>query len=177
MAAEESFEERQERAEDTKALIAGLQQPRKGEEETAQDKSELIEQLTEDDLVASDQALQNLTTKDIPSANFSEEEAHEFRHYLDAMLERKRAAHPHEGQDVVGVLREWVHDDPSAGMRPVTKEDQLIDETFKQGVAARITKGKDGSLIGLALRSIKESVLRRDGDRSSGGGILGKLRR
>ena len=125
----ESFEDRQERAEESKALIAGLQSRRGSSENDDIDKSELIEQLTEDDLVASDQALQNLTTKDIPSANFSDEQSHEFRHYLDVMLERKQAAYPHEGQDVVGDLREWVHDDANAGLRPVSKQDLLIDET------------------------------------------------
>lgn len=171
-----SWEDQQERAEDRQALLTGLQQPG-AQEETPADKTELIEQLTESDLVATDGTLQNLLTKDIPSANFSEEEAHEFRHYLDVVLERKRAAHPHEGQDVVGVLREWVHDDPSAGLDPVDRGDLLMDETMKQGVAARITKGKQGSLIGLALRSVRESVLRRDGSSSSGGGLLGRIRR
>jgi len=157
------------------ALANGVRQP---EEDDDADKTELLEQLTDDDLVAADDTLQNLATKDIPSANFSEEEALENRHYLDVVLERKFAAYPHEGQEVTGIVREWAHDDPDAGREPLSKQDLLADETFKQGVAVRITKGKNGSLLGLALRSIRESVLRRDSDESSsGGGLLGRLKR
>jgi hypothetical protein len=170
-------EARQRRAEESQAVVAGLQQP---ERESPAEKSELISKLTEDDLQTpgqtDDPLLRNLATKDIPSANFSEEEAWEFRHYLDVVLERKRAAYPHENQDVTGVLREWVHDDPEAGLQPVTKQDLLTDETFKQGIAARVTKGKQGTLLGLSLRSIKESVVRRDSSEEKRGGILGKLR-
>jgi len=172
LSSEGNFEERQERAEESNAMVNRL----RGEGDTVEEKTELIEQLTDDDLDAADGTLRNLTTKDIPSANFSEEEATEFRHYLDVVLERKRAAHPHEGQDVVAELREWVHDDQSAGLEPVSKSDLLTDETFKQAVAARITKGKDGKLLESALRSIRESVLRRGSDDSGGGGLLGKIK-
>jgi hypothetical protein len=158
----------------TEAALQGLSPD---PQEEKQDTSELIEQLTDSDLVAADGTLKNLATKDIPSANFSEEEAEEFRHYLDVVLERKRAAYPHEGQLMTGILREWAHDDPDAGLEPVDKHDLLADETYKQGVAARITKGKRGSLIGLALRSIRESVVRRGGNDDKGSGILGKLKR
>lgn len=168
-----SERERHDEAAQTQALLQGLQPDPEAERE---DKAELIKQLTDSDLVAADESLQNLATKDIPSANFSEAEAEEFRHYLDVMLERKRAAHPHEGQVVTEILREWVHDDPDAGLEPVDKHDLLADETYKQGVAARITKGKKGSLIGLALRSIRESVVRRGTTEKEGGGILSKLR-
>jgi len=170
---DDDLEERQRRNEESQAMLSGLN----GIEDTPKDQAELLEQLADDDLVASDETLQNLTTKDIPTANFSEEEAHEFRHYIDVVLERKQAAYPHEGQDVTGILREWAHDDPEAGLDPVSKQDRLTDETFKQGIAARTTKGKEGSLITLALRSITESVVRRRGDNNSGGGILGRLRK
>jgi hypothetical protein len=168
---------RQQEAASAQVLANGVQGAEAADDDDAE-KTELLEQLTDDDLVAADDTLQNLVTKDIPSANFSDEEAVEFRHYLDVVLERKKAAQPHEGQEVVGIVREWAHDDPEAGMEPVSKEDLLTDETYKQGVAARITKGKNGSLLGLALRSIRESVLRRDGSSSSeGGGLIGKLKR
>lgn len=175
MSSNVQFEEQQRRAEESDAMVSGLRNgPR---EDTVEEKTELLEQLTEDDLQTTNDTLANLSTKDIPSANFSEEEANEFRHFLDVALERKHAAYPHEGQIVTGPLREWVHDDRSAGLRPVSKQDLLIDETHKQGVAARITKGKDGSLLRQALQSIRQSVLRRDDTGESGGGILGKLRR
>lgn len=174
MSSEASYQDRQQRAEESDAMVSGLRQ---GREDTLEEKTELIEQLTDDDLGAADATLQNLTTKDIPSANFSEAEAHEFRHYLEVVLERKKAAHPHEGQDVTGELREWVHDDQEAGLEPVSKNDLITDNTFVQAVAARITKGKEGKLLDSALRSIRESVLRRDSEDSSGGGILGKVRR
>lgn len=169
----EAEEQRQEAVADTEAMVRGLDP----QEQDDVEKTKLLEQLTDDDLVAADDTLQNLTTKDIPSANFSDEEAVEFRHYLDVVLERKRAAYPHEGQVMTGIVREWAHDDIDAGLEPISKQDLLTDETFKQGVAARITKGKGGSLIGLALRSIRESVLRRGDRRESGGGILGRLKR
>jgi hypothetical protein len=167
---------RQDEAAAAKALANGVRGGQDGEET---DKTELLEQLTDDDLTTTDDALQNLKTKDIPSANFSDEEALEHRHYLDVVHERMLAAKPHEGQEVVGIIREWAHDDPSAGLEPPSKRDLLVDETARQGVAARVSKGKNGTLIGLALRSIRESVLRRDGSTagSSGGGILGRLRK
>jgi hypothetical protein len=174
MSSDEIAQQQQEAAEQD-ALLNGLNQaaqPERPEEE--KHKVEMLEQLTESDLVASDDALQNLTSKDIPSANFSEAESHEMRHYLDVVAERKRAAKPHDDQLMTGILREWAHDDPSAGTESVDREDLLIDDTFRQGIMARISKGKEGSLLGLALRSINESVLRR-GD-SSDGGLIGKLR-
>lgn len=160
------------------ALLRGLESERtQPQQEPQQEKTELIEQLTESDLVAADATLQNLETKDIPSANFDDAEAQEFRHYLDVVLERKRAAYPHEGQVVTGVLREWQHDDDTAGLEPVDKHDLLADETFKQGVAARITKGKKGSLIGLALRSVQERVSRIGGQSDDSSGILGRFKK
>jgi len=170
------FAERQDEAAAADALVNGVNRQEPDEDDA--DRAELLDQLTDNDLAAADDALQNLTTKDIPTANFSDEEAEEFRHYLDVVLERKRVAQPHEGQLVTGIIREWAHDDPDAGLKVPSKRDKLLDETHKQGVAARITKGKNGSLIGLALRSIRESVLRRrGGDSSGGGGLLGKLKR
>jgi hypothetical protein len=68
-----------------------------------------------------------------------------------------------------------VHDDPSANRQPVDSKSKLVDETFKQGIAARITKGKQGTLIGQALRSIRESRVHREAD-AGGGGLLGKIR-
>jgi len=173
MATEPDIEQRQRMNEDSKAVLSGLNQP---DENDDRDRAELLDQLTDSDLVAADATLQNLASKDIPSANFSEAEAQEFRHYLDVAIERKRAAHPHPDQDVTGILREVVHDDPEAGLDPVDPRDRLLDDTFRQGVAARMTKGKEGNLLGLALRSIKESVLRRGEQQSSGGGILGRFR-
>jgi len=171
---QEEFDDRQTRVEESNAMLNALREPA---EETPEERTELLQQLTDHDLVMSDPALQNLLTKDIPSANFSEEQAKEFRHYLDVLLERKTAAFPHEGQDVTGPLREWVHDDPNAGLEPVSKQDLLTDETAKQAVAARITKGQDGSLLRLSLRSIKESVLRRGDEKKSGGGLMGRFRK
>jgi hypothetical protein len=171
----DDIQEQQEAAAEQDALLTGLNnaaQPDRPQDN--QNKVQMLEQLTDSDLVASDDALQNLTSKDIPSANFSEAESHEMRHYLDVVAERKRAAKPHDDQLMTGILREWAHDDPNAGTESVDREDLLVDDTFRQGIMARISKGKEGSLLGLALRSINESVLRK-GD-SDSGGVLGKLR-
>jgi len=160
-------------AEDSRALLQGLQMP---DDQSAAQKAQLIQQLTDaDDLNASDDSLDNLLTTDIPSANFGDAESLEFRHYLDVILERKRAAYPHDKQIVIGALRAFVHDDPSANRQPVDSKSKLVDETFKQGIAARITKGKQGTLIGQALRSIRESRVHREAD-AGGGGLLGKIR-
>jgi hypothetical protein len=171
----DEIQEQQEAAAEQDALLTGLnnaaQPDQPGEN---QNKVQMLSQLTESDLVASDDALQNLTSKDIPSANFSDAEAHEMRHYLDVVAERKRAAKPHDNQRLTGVLQEWAHDDKMAAQESTDRQDLLKDDTFRQGIAARITKGKDGSLLGLALRSINESVLRK-GD-SDDGGLIGKLR-
>jgi len=170
----EQIEERTKQAEEADATRQNLGMPMQPGEEP-KDKSELVEQLTDDDLVTSDDSLENVKSKAFPSGNFSEEEAQENRHWLDVILIRKKVAYPHPGQDVTGILREWVHDDPEAGLSPVSKEDRLTDETFKQASAARITKGKEGSLITLVLRQIRESVVRRGGE-SGGGGLLGRFR-
>jgi len=165
---------RQDKAAEADALAAGI---REGEDETPAEKAELLDQLTASDLVASDDTLRNLATKAFPSGNFDEEQFIENRHFLYVIKERAHAARPHEEQLVTGIDREWAHDDPDAGLEAPDKRDLVIDETYKQGVAARLTKGKDGSLLASALQSIKESVLRRGDGQESSGGILGKLRR
>lgn len=165
---------RQDEAAAADALAAGI---REGDEETPAEKAELLEQLTASDLVASDDSLRNLASKAFPSGNFDEEQFIENRHFLYVIKERAHAARPHEEQLVTGIDREWAHDDPDAGLEAPDKRDLVLDETYKQGVAARLTKGKDGSLLASALQSIKESVLRRGDREDSSGGILGKLRR
>jgi hypothetical protein len=171
----DEIQEQQQQAAENDALLTGLNNAsQQGGPHEQRQRSEMLEQLTDDDLVASDEVLQNLVSKDIPSANFSEQEAHEFRHYLDVVHERKQFSKPHDDQLLVGGLQEIAHDDPRAAQEPPGRNDELIDDSFRQGVMARITKGKDGSLLGLALRSINESVLRK-GD-SDNGGVLGKLR-
>lgn len=174
MSAEEYADQIKEK-EKADATAQNLGMPMQPGEEP-RDKSELVEQLTDDDLVTSDESLENVKSKAFPSGNFGEAEAQENRHWLDVILIRKKVANPHPGQDVTGILREWVHDDPEAGLSPVSKQDRLTDETFKQASAARMTKGKEGSLITLVLRQIRESVVRR-GDDDSGGGLLGRFRR
>jgi hypothetical protein len=170
-----SAEDWQEREEETKAAIAGLQD---GGEETTRDKTELLEELSESDLLdeIDDQALRHLATKDIPTANFDEAGEAEFRAYMDVALMKKRARYPHEGQDVTGILREVVHDDPSAGLQPIDKGDLLSDETFAQAMKARVTKGRGGSLVRAILSSIKHSIVSRESEDSSSGRILGRLK-
>lgn len=172
---EQAIEEHQQRQEESRAILQGLQGP---DEHNPHDKAQLIEELTRSDLTApnGDAALANLITKDIPSANFSEEESTEFRGYVDVAILKKRARHPHEGQDVTGVLREWVHDDPNAGLQPIDKGDLLGDETFGQAVKARVSKGRQGTLLRTTLASIKESVVRREGSSEGSGRILSRIR-
>lgn len=168
----EQMKEQQETQKRNQALLAGLQQP---ETDTPADKSSLIDQLTSNDIEASSDELANLVTKDFPSGNLSEEEAWEFRHWLDVVLDRYRSSYPHKDSDVTGVLREVVHDDPTAGLQPKSDADIIQDETFKQAVAARLTKGRQGRLLGLTLPSVKESVLRHADDDESSGGLIGKM--
>ncbi|MDR9395830.1 MAG: hypothetical protein RI571_16220, partial [Roseovarius sp.] len=55
-------------AEDSRAMLQGLKMP---DDQSAAQKAQLIQQLTDaDDLNASDDSLDNLLTTDIPSANF-----------------------------------------------------------------------------------------------------------
>lgn len=172
----EDIKKQQQEAAEQDALLNGLNQaaqPQRPEEE--KHKVEMLEQLTESDLDATDSALQNLASKDIPSANFSDADAHEMRHYLTVMREQQRAAKPHDDQRLVGVHRKWAHDDADASKDAPTREDHIIDDSYRQGIVARITKGKDGALLGQALRSINESVLRK-GDSNGSGGLLEKLR-
>lgn len=163
------------RQEEGQAALQGLQMPG---EDTPGDKTELLEELSESDLLdtVDDPALRNLATKDIPTANFDEAEEAEFRAYMDVALLKKRARHPHEGQDVTGVLREYVHDDPAAGLEPIDKGDLLGDETFAQAMKARVSKGKQGSLMRTVLSSIRHSVVRRESGSQDGGRLLSKLR-
>lgn len=157
---------------------AALQQLSEGEMETTRDKVELLSELAESDLVEDidDQALKHLGTKDIPTANFDEAGEAEFRAYMDVALMKKRARYPHEGQDVTGVLREFVHDDPNAGMEPIDKGDLLSDETYAQAMKARVTKGRNGSLVRAILSSIKHSIVSRDSSDDDGGRLLGRIR-
>lgn len=170
-------DDKQDRAVDSKAQLAGLQAA--PQEETPENQAQLLEELTCHDIDApnGDKALANLLTKDIPSANFSGEEAQEFRAYVDVALMKKRARHPHEGQIVTGVLREWVHDDPDAGLEHIDRGDLLADETFGQVVKSRVSKGRDGTLLRTVLSSIRQSIVRReDGGNDGGGRILSRLK-
>jgi hypothetical protein len=165
-----------ERDRDVKVGMAGMQMP---EEDTPRDKTELLEELSESDLLdeINDPALRNLATKDIPTSNFDDGQVAEFSAYVDVALLKKRARHPHEGQDVTGVLREWVHDDPHAGLDPIDKGDLLSDETFARAIKARVLKGKNAGLMRTVLSSIRHSVVeRKGGDDDSGGRILSRLR-
>lgn len=175
----EEIKAQQEAAAEQEALLNGLTDAAQaGGAREKKHKVEMLDQLTEADLDASDETLRNLLTKDIPAGNLSEQEAHELRHYLDVMYERHQFAKPHDDQLMTGMLREWAKDDKHAGQHePPTREDKILDDTYRQGIAARISKGKEGSLLGLALRSINESVLRRGDDSDDSGGLLGKLRR
>lgn len=168
-------DDRQRRTEETKAAITGLKEQPK---ETDADKTELLAELSESDLLddIDDQALRNLATKDIPTSNFDEAASAEFRAYMDVALAKKRARYPHEGQDVTGVLREVVHDDPNAGLEPIDKGDLLNDETFAQAMKARVEKARGGSLVRSVLSSIKHSIVSREQNEESSGRILGKLR-
>jgi len=171
-----SPEEQLRRQEEGKGALAGLQGP---EQDTAADKTDLLQELSESDLLDSvdDPALRNLLTKDIPTSNFDEAEAAEFKAYVDIVLLKKEARLPHENQDVTGVLREWVHDDPAAGRAPVDKADVHEDEALGQAIKARVAKAKGGSLVRRVLSSIRHSIMQREsGDDDNGGRILDRLR-
>jgi len=172
----ESFEERAETEEETHATKQNLGMPTQPGEEP-EDTTELLEQFTDSDIETGSAAFDNLQSKEFPTAQFSEEQFAENRHYMEVIQERVRAALPHENQDVTGILREWAHDDPDAGLEQPSREDLLMDETGKQAIIARSTKGKDGSLLKWVLRQIRESVVRRDGDKKGGGGLLGRFRK
>jgi len=159
--------------EESQARLQGLNMPEEDDDQT-----ELIQELSQSDLLqqTDDRALQNFLSKDIPTSNFSEEELAEFRAEVDIVLMKKRARYPHENQDVTGVLREWVHDDPSAGLNPQDKGDFLADQTLGQTIKARINKGKDGSLVRTVLSSIKHSIVDRGTGGDSGGRLLSRIR-
>jgi len=165
-----SVEERLNRQEEsnTHAQQVGAGQDSDG------DKAELLEQLSESDLKdgIDDPAIRNLLTTDIPTSNFDEADVQEFRGFVDAALIKKRAAYPHENQDVTGVLREYVHNDPNAGLEPINKQALHDDEAVAQAIKARILKAKNGSLVRRILSSIKHSVLRRENSNDTGGGRL-----
>lgn len=147
------------------------------EEDTPHDKTQLLEELSKSDIDIDDQALQYLATKDIPTSNFDEGDVAEFRGFVDLALLKKRARYPHEGQDVTGTLREWVHDDPNAGLDPIDKGDLLSDETFAQAVKARVLKAKRGSLLRSVLSSIRHSIVQREnGQDDSGGRLLSRFK-
>ena len=171
-----SREEQIRRQEESQGALTGLQGPG---QETPAEKTDLLKELSESDLIdrVDDPALQNLATKDIPTGNFDEGETAEFRAYVDVALLHKRARHPHEDQDVTGALRKWVHDDPDAGLDPVDKRDRQRDETFGRAVKARVTKGKNGSLVRRVLSSIRHSIMQREtGGDDDGGRILDRIR-
>jgi hypothetical protein len=164
----------QKSQEESDAIISGLQE---GMDDEDRDKVELLEKLSKSDLNVEDQALQNLASRDIPTANFDETEVAEYRNYVDVALYKKIARYPHPGQDVTGALREVVHDDVDAGLEPRDKGDILDDETFGQVAKARVTKAKGGALVRSILESIKHSIVSRDGDDGGSERILGKLRK
>lgn len=159
--------------EETQAGITGLQMPDEDENQT-----ELIRELSESDLrdEIDDPAFRNLLSKDIPTSNFSEEDSAEFRAYADVALMKKKARYPHEKQDVTGVLREFVHDDPNAGLKPQDKGDLAKYETLAQAYKARVNKGKEGSLVRSVLSSIRHSIVDRAGGSDDGGRLLSRIR-
>jgi hypothetical protein len=168
-------DDQRKKAEDTRAALTGLKAP---DSETDRDRVELLEQLSESDIIGDidDEALQHLGSRDIPTANFDEAGEAEFRAYMDVALFKKRARHPHEKQDITGALREVVHNDPEAGLEPIDRGDLLSDESFAQTMKARVTKGRAGQLVRAILSSIKVSRVERERDDSGGGRLLGRLR-
>lgn len=168
---EKEIQEQQNRQEASRAALQGLQG---GGAENPLGKTQLLEELSESDILdeVDDQALRNLATKDIPTSNFDEASEAEFRAFMDVALMMKRARHPHEGQAVTGVLREFVHDDPDAGLEPIDRGDLLSDETFAQAMKARVRKGRDGSLVRTVLSSIRHSVVTRESGDKDGGRLL-----
>lgn len=170
----ESAEERQQRQERFQTAQAGLQAP---EMDDASDKTDLLNELAEYDQkdAIDDEAKERMATKDIPTSNFDDGDVAEFRGFMDVLRMKKRARYPDEGQDVTGVWREVVHDDPEAGLYPVDKGDLLADEAFFQSMKARVLKARNGNLVTRVLSSIRVSKVDR-GEDDSGGRLLSRIR-
>lgn len=158
------------------AGLTGLQQP---DDETDDEKQDLIETLSNSDDLApatAEEALQNLLSTDIPQANFSNSQLWEHREWVRVALRVVECQRPHSNQDVTGDLRAYVHDDPDADLEPMSVEDRIQNETFQRGMDARVSKARQGGLVESALSSIKQSVVRRVNSGSSSGGLLGRLK-
>lgn len=170
----DSPEQRQRQQERFQTAQAGLQAP---EQYDASDQKDLLEELSEFDQLdeIDDEAMKRVATKDIPTSNFDEADVAEFRAYMDVLRMKKRARYPDEGQDVTGVWREVVHDDPQAGLHPVDKGDLLADEAFFQSMKARVLKAKNADLVTRVLSSIRVSKVDRGGD-DSDGRLLSRIR-
>lgn len=171
----QSVAKQQQRAEETKAALTGLQAP---DTEDPAEKADLLEELSKSDLLAEidDEAFRMLASKDIPTSNFDDEDVAEFRNYMDVVRLKKRSRYPHEGQDITGVLREVVHDDPNAGLDPTDRGDLLADEAFMQTLKARVLKARNGSLVQKVLSSMNVSTVRRENSDDGGGRLLSKIR-
>lgn len=141
------------------------------------ERANLIETTVESELdEPSRQLLHNLASKDIPLANFDEDDIHEMKWFQEILLEKFKAAHPHSDSVLQGTVREWAFDDPSESYEALSPEEEIEADTFQWGTYSRATRAEDGFQQETNSKQISESVTRSPDRDTSGGGLLGRWR-
>lgn len=147
------------------------------QERTDDERASLIEATVETELEEpSRKLLQNLAAKDIPLANFSEEDVHEMKWFQEIVAEKWRAAHPHPESVLQGTLREWAFDDPTESLEALDTSEHIQGETFKWGTYSRATRAEEGFQQETNSKQVRETVARSPDRKESSGGLLGRWR-
>lgn len=141
------------------------------------ERANLIETTVETELEEpSRQLLHNLASKDIPLANFKEEDIHEQKWFQEIVLEKFKAAHPHSKSVLQGVLREWAFDDPTESFEALDPTEHIEGDTFNWGTYSRATRAEKGFQQETNSKQVRETVARSPDREKSSGGLLGRWR-
>lgn len=163
-----------EHEEDMALLQGGLS----GQSLGPEDRARFLQTALESELETSEASLENLNAKDFAMSNFDEEgiETTEIKWMSEILDLITKARYPHPGSEIQGLARAWAAQDTSERRQSLGLDEFAQDESYKLGTFSRAKRGEGGMQQETASKSVSETHAVRDGERSSGNGLLGRWR-
>lgn len=143
---------------------------------TPKDRARLLETVIETELVATDDALDNLKAKDFPLSNFDEEtDTIEFKWMQEILDIFVKARYPHPRSGLTGLARAWATGDRSDRRHPLGLDEFAQDETYKLGTYSRSKRGEGMAQQETSAKQVTETHAVHDNGQTSKGGIMARL--
>ncbi|MFB6198899.1 MAG: hypothetical protein ABEI52_11645 [Halobacteriaceae archaeon] len=122
-----------------------------------------------------DSVMGPLVSKLISTANLSAEQVKSNEWVFEYLLVLYLSLHPPK-YGMHGDERAIAHDSREAKRPYLTSEERMQIEAFIQIDKMAVTRSEEMKLTEEATRNVSESVVHEEGESSSGGGILGRIR-